>query len=100
MNFGKGRARSRKNSMNVVNSEKWRTYGKRISRKETELINDDSDDDEPKYNEMKNWVQDFFEKKCSDDRADEDVEVQLTQRQTLILSTLVPNEILLLDKYE
>ncbi|KOB77184.1 putative soluble adenylyl cyclase [Operophtera brumata] len=101
MNFNKGRSRSKRSSMKIVNSEKWRNYGKKTSRNNTQPMNDDSDDDEPKYNEIKDWVQDFFEKKCeSEDRTDQDVEVQLTQRQTLILSTLVPDEILLIDKFD
>lgn len=99
MNFSKGRSRSKRTSMNMVNSENWRNYGKRTLKKDIQPMKEDSDDDEPKYNEIKDWVQDFFEKKSSsEDRTDQDVEVQLTQRQTLILSTLVPDEILLIDK--
>lgn len=99
MNFGKTRHRSRRNSMNVVTTEKWRNYRKRTLSKK-EIIRDESDDDDPKYEEMKDWVQDFFENKNSPDenKTDQDVEVKLTQRQTLTLSTLVPDELLMIEK--
>lgn len=99
MNFRKPRARSRKNSMNVIlNTEKWRHYGKRLSMRANDLP-EDSDEDEPKYNEIKNWVEEFFDKKNeSNDKHDQDVEVQLTRKQTLVLSTLVPDELLLVEK--
>ncbi|XP_030023044.1 adenylate cyclase type 10 isoform X2 [Manduca sexta] len=102
MNFRKPRARSRRNSMNVVlNTEKWRHYGKRMSRRGTDFLEDETDDEEPKYREIKDWVQEFFDRKSEClDKADQDVEVQLTKKQTLILSTLVPDEILLMDNFD
>lgn len=99
MNFRKTRAQSRRNSMNIIlDTGKWQNYGKRISQRDFEAEEEESDD-EPKYNEIKDWVQQFFERnsECSDQN-DQDVEVKLTNQQTLILSTLVPDEILLMEK--
>ncbi|XP_037867949.1 adenylate cyclase type 10 isoform X1 [Bombyx mori] len=101
MNFRKTRAQSRRNSMNIIlDTGKWQNYGKRISQRDFEAEEEESDD-EPKYNEIKDWVQQFFERnsECSDQN-DQDVEVKLTNQQTLILSTLVPDEILLMEKFD
>lgn len=99
MNFRKSRARSRKNSMSVIvaTTEKWKKY-RRLSRPNS-YGDDDSDDDGPKYREIKDWVDEFFERKSECDDNDQDVEVKLSKKQSLILSTLVPDEILLMDKY-
>ncbi|KAM3962169.1 adenylate cyclase type 10-like [Aphomia sociella] len=100
MNFRKPRAR--KNSMNVVvNTEKWRQYGKRMSRRNASCIEEESGDEEPEYHEIKDWVEEFFERKSTcPDKSDQDVEIQLTKKQTLILSTLVPDEILLMNTFD
>lgn len=46
MNFRRPRTRSRRNSLNfMVNSEKWRSHGKRISRRDADLMEEDSEDD-------------------------------------------------------
>ncbi|XP_059051739.1 adenylate cyclase type 10-like [Achroia grisella] len=102
MNFRKPRRRSRRNSMNVVvNTEKWRQYGKRLSRSNTRFVDEDSGDEEPEYHEIKDWVEEFFDRKSvCPDKSDQDVEVQLTKKQTLVLSTLVPDEILIMDKFD
>ncbi|XP_038207347.1 adenylate cyclase type 10-like, partial [Zerene cesonia] len=102
MNFRRPRTRSRRNSLNfVLNSEKWRSYGKRISRKDQDLVEEDSDDDVPNAGELKDWVEEFFVRKsvCAD-KSDQDVEIKLNKKQTLILSTLVPDEILLMNKFD
>ncbi|XP_073959541.1 adenylate cyclase type 10-like [Choristoneura fumiferana] len=98
MNFRKTRARSRRNSVNImIDTEKWKNFGRKMSRK-TEYVEEESDDD--KSTEM-NWEQEFFRrKKLSECISDQDVEVQLTKKQTLLLSTLVPDEILLMEKFD
>ncbi|XP_026761565.2 adenylate cyclase type 10-like [Galleria mellonella] len=102
MSFRKTRGRSRRNSMNVVlNTEKWRHYGKRISYINTNCVEEDTEDEEPEYNEIKDWVEEFFDRKSvCPNKSDQDVEVQLTKKQTLILSTLVPDEIIIMDKFD
>ncbi|XP_028156359.1 adenylate cyclase type 10-like [Ostrinia furnacalis] len=102
MNFRKARPRSRRNSLNVMNNtEKWKqTSNRRFSRRDT-CFDENSDDDDPKYDEIKDWVEDFFERKSeTPEKYDQDVEVKLTRKQTLILSTLVPDEILLMDQFD
>lgn len=96
MNFRRARARSRRNSVNIMmDTEKWKNFGRKMSRR-TEHVEEESDDD--KSTEM-NWEQEFFRrKKLSECISDQDVEVQLTKKQTLLLSTLVPDEILLMEK--
>lgn len=101
MNFrNRSRTRSRKNSMNVmVSTEKWRKHSKRRISRRDKYLEDESDDDDPKYLELKDWVDEFFHKKSrSTEIYDQDIEVKLTRKQSLILSTLVPDEILLMDK--
>lgn len=99
MNFLKQRTRSRRNSTNILsNTEKWRNYSKRISRRGNDLFEKDSDEDEPKYNEVKDWVQEFFNRKSElINKGDQDVEVKLSRKQTLILATLVPDELLFMN---
>ncbi|XP_022114749.2 adenylate cyclase type 10-like isoform X1 [Pieris rapae] len=101
MNFRRPRTRSRRNSLNfIVNSEKWRNQGKRISRRDDDFLEEDSEDDIAQAGELKDWVEEFYVRKsvCVD-KSDQDVEVKLNKKQTLILSTLVPDEILLIDKF-
>ncbi|XP_045516718.1 adenylate cyclase type 10-like isoform X5 [Pieris brassicae] len=101
MNFRRPRTRSRRNSLNfIINSEKWRNRGKRISRKDDDFLEEDSEDDIAQAGELKDWVEEFYVRKsvCVD-KSDQDVEVKLNKKQTLILSTLVPDEILLIDKF-
>ncbi|RVE45653.1 hypothetical protein evm_009702 [Chilo suppressalis] len=94
--------RSRRTSINVSrNQAKWQQTRK-VSRKDY-YLNEDSDDDnaDPQYNEIKDWVDEFFERKSEIDAPDpEDTEVNLTRKQTLILSTLVPDELLLMKKFD
>ncbi|KAJ0172180.1 hypothetical protein K1T71_012153 [Dendrolimus kikuchii] len=101
MNFLKQRTRSRRNSTNVLsNTEKWRNYSKRISRRGNDLFEENSDEDEPKYNEIKDWVQEFFNRKSElISKGDQDVEVKLSRKQTLMLATLVPDELLLMNTF-
>lgn len=83
-------------------NEKWRPLGRRISRRGTDYLDDDSDNDLPTENETCiNWAEEFFGRKsvaCMTGMIDQDMDVQLTSKQTLILATLVPNELLLLPK--
>lgn len=101
MNFRKCRNRSRKTSSCMMGTtEKWKPLNtRRFSRRDTCFGEEDSDEDDPKYHEIKDWVEDFFERKSETaDKSDQDVEVKLSRKQSLILSTLVPDEILLMDK--
>lgn len=102
MNFliSRSRSRSRRNSTSMmVSTEKWRN-SRKMSRRDTDMfLEDDDDDDEPIYKEITDWVQEFFDRKSeTTDMIDQDVEVHLTKKQTLILATLVPDEVLLMDK--
>lgn len=99
MNFRRVRARSRKNSMNImVSAEKWRTYGRKMSRRDSDQFTDDQEDGLPETG-LEDWVEEFFiQKSLGSEQCDQDVEVKLTKKQTLILSTLVPDEILLMEK--
>lgn len=82
----------------MMSSERWRNYGRRRSRWDASL-EEDSDEDDPEGIEIKDWAEDFFDRKSLyQEKSDQDFEVQLTKKQTLILSTLVPDELLLMDK--
>lgn len=82
----------------MVSTEKWRNYSRRMSRRGQELFDEDVDEYEPQYKEVKNWVEELFDRKSDADKIDQDIEIQLTKKQTLILSTLVPDEVLLMEK--
>ena len=99
MNFRRSRARSRRNSLNImISTEKWRSYSNKLSLQDSNL-EEDSEDDIPKTTDLKSWLDELFlQKNESSDAADQDVEINLTKKQTLILSTLVPDEILLMKK--
>ncbi|XP_047537856.1 adenylate cyclase type 10-like [Vanessa atalanta] len=101
MNFRRSRTRSRRNSMNImISTEKWRTYGRKLSRKDKEYLEEDSVDDLPQACELKDWFEEFFmQNNAENDQSDQDVEVNLTKKQTLVLSTLVPDEILLMKNF-
>ncbi|XP_022815535.1 adenylate cyclase type 10-like [Spodoptera litura] len=101
MNFLKNKPRARRNSASVmVSTERWRNYSRRMSRRGHEMFDDDVDEYEPaQHKEVKNWVEELFERKSDADEIEQDIEIQLTKKQTLILSTLVPDEILLMDKF-
>lgn len=96
MNFGTRSRPKRPSSYLVPGNNKWRT-GRRFSRREADL--EESDEEAESDNEVKDWTQELMERqKLSSIKSDQDVEVQLTRKQTLILSTLVPDEILLMEK--
>uniref|UniRef100_A0A2H1WSR3 SFRICE_010761 n=1 Tax=Spodoptera frugiperda TaxID=7108 RepID=A0A2H1WSR3_SPOFR len=101
MNFLKNKPRARRNSASVmVSTERWRNYSRRMSRRGHEMFEDDVDEYEPARNkEVKNWIEELFERKSDADEVEQDIDIQLTKKQTLILSTLVPDEILLMDKF-
>lgn len=100
MNFLKNKPRARRNSASVmVSTERWRNYSRRMSRRGHEMFEDEVDEYEPARNkEVKNWIEELFERKSDADEVEQDIDIQLTKKQTLILSTLVPDEILLMDK--
>ena len=99
MNFLKNKQRTRRNSTSImVGTEKWRNYSRRMSRRGHDVFDEELDEYEPRYKDVKNWVEELFERKSDADKVDQDVEIQLTKKQTLILSTLVPDEVLLMDK--
>ncbi|XP_041983062.1 adenylate cyclase type 10-like isoform X2 [Aricia agestis] len=100
MNFKRrSRTRSRRNSLSVVaGPEKWQKYNKKIKN---DANHDSSDEDGLTASELKEWVDEFFVRKSMlEDNIDQDVEVKLTRKQTLVLSTLVPDEILLMEKFD
>ncbi|XP_023944744.2 adenylate cyclase type 10-like [Bicyclus anynana] len=102
MNFRRSRTRSRRNSMNImVSAEKWRNYGRKLSHRATDFLAEDSDDDTPRESKLKDWIDEFFvQKSTMSEESDQDVEVKLTNKQTLVLATLVPDEILLMDNFQ
>lgn len=103
MNFRRQRTRSRRNSLNtMINTEKWRSFPKRISHVDSDFTEEDSStgDELEKIANLKDWTEEFFTRNtASTDQIDQDVEVCLTKKQTLLLATMVPDEILLLEKY-
>ncbi|CAH0677955.1 unnamed protein product [Spodoptera exigua] len=102
MNFLKNKPRARRNSASImVSTERWRHYSRKMSRRGQELFDYDVDDYEPTQHnkENKNWVEELFERKSDAEEIEQDIEIRLTKKQTLILSTLVPDEILLMDKF-
>ncbi|CAH2095404.1 unnamed protein product [Euphydryas editha] len=101
MNFRRSRVRSRRNSMNVMAStEKWRSCGKKSLRKDNEYLEEDLEDDLPQASDLKDWFEEFFmPNNTNADQLDQDFEINLTKKQTLVLSTLVPDEILLMKNF-
>ncbi|KAJ2954748.1 hypothetical protein O0L34_g3051 [Tuta absoluta] len=98
----RNKSRARRTSMTFMQdaSGKWRNKNRRMSHMDQE--EDSEEDDETKKHEVTNWAEEFFGRPSVSDSPVEqqDVEVHLTKRQTLILSTLVPDEILLLDRFD
>ncbi|CAG4966384.1 unnamed protein product [Parnassius apollo] len=97
------RIQSRKTSLNaIINSEKWRVYSKRSTHIDSDLPEDSTtDEDEPRNNNLKSLTEEIFGRKSiSADQIDQDIEVHLSRKQTLILATMVPDEILLLEKFD
>ncbi|XP_050679372.1 adenylate cyclase type 10-like isoform X2 [Leptidea sinapis] len=99
MNFRRPRTRSRRSSLSYsASSHKWRNVSKKVSCKDDDL---NEDDEEPKAGELNDWVEEFFlHKKACTTKSEEDVEVKLSKKQTLILSTLVPDELLFMDTFD
>ncbi|KAH9639501.1 hypothetical protein HF086_003634 [Spodoptera exigua] len=60
-----------------------------MSRRGQELFDYDVDDYEPTQHnkENKNWVEELFERKSDAEEIEQDIEIRLTKKQTLILST-------------
>ncbi|XP_049884530.1 uncharacterized protein LOC126379756 [Pectinophora gossypiella] len=85
----------RGNLNNILKALLYWTRRSLLSRVDIE----DSDFEEEEANKPANFMDEFFGRR-SDSQDDQDVEVHLTSRQTLILSTLVPDEILLMEKFE
>lgn len=100
MNILKPRARSRRNSINyTAGSDKWKNSTRSLSRKENTYVDEDSDNEDIKLNLAENWSEEFFGRNSLNaTKSDQDIEVQLTKKQTLILSTLLPDEIILMEK--
>ncbi|CAB3233369.1 unnamed protein product [Arctia plantaginis] len=104
MNFlmSRTRSRSRKNSAGfMISTEKWRT-GRQLSRPSDNFVDEDvEEDEEPQYQDITDWVTEFFHRKSdTTEMLDQDVEIHLTKKQTLILSTLVPDQILQMNKFD
>lgn len=106
MNFRKSRHRStRRYSISYSGTEKWRGTISRPSRKGPSFLNDSSDDEEEETEldqpDIENsWEQELFHanEDLTDTISDQDMEVKLTRKQTIILSTLLPDEILFTQK--
>lgn len=102
MNFlmSRTRSRSRKNSTGfIINTEKWRS-SRQVSRRSENFLDEDVEEDEElQYEDITDWVAELFNRKSdTTEMIDQDVEVHLTRKQTLILSTLVPDQILQMKK--
>lgn len=102
MNFlmSRTRSRSRKNSTGfMINTEKWRS-SRQVSRRSENFVDEDVEEDEElQYEDITDWVAELFNRKSdTTEMIDQDVEVHLTRKQTLILSTLVPDQILQMKK--
>ncbi|KAI5644898.1 adenylate and guanylate cyclase catalytic domain-containing protein [Phthorimaea operculella] len=99
----RSKSRTRRTSMSFMQdaSGKWRSRNRRVSHMDQDE-EDSEDDDEDKKHVVTNWAEEFFGRRSISDSPVEqqDVEVHLTKRQTLILSTLVPDEVLLLDRFD
>lgn len=94
------RSRSRKNSTGfIINTEKWRS-SRQVSRRSENFLDEDVEEDEElQYEDITDWVAELFNRKSdTTEMIDQDVEVHLTRKQTLILSTLVPDQILQMKK--
>lgn len=94
------RSRSRKNSTGfIINTEKWRS-SRQVSRRSENFVDEDVEEDEElQYEDITDWVAELFNRKSdTTEMIDQDVEVHLTRKQTLILSTLVPDQILQMKK--
>lgn len=94
------RSRSRKNSTGfMINTEKWRS-SRQVSRRSENFVDEDVEEDEElQYEDITDWVAELFNRKSdTTEMIDQDVEVHLTRKQTLILSTLVPDQILQMKK--
>ncbi|KAG7309278.1 hypothetical protein JYU34_005218 [Plutella xylostella] len=107
MNFRKSRHRStRRYSISYSGTEKWRGTISRPSRKGPSFLNDSSDDEEEETEldqpDIENsWEQELFHasEDLTDTISDQDMEVKLTRKQTIILSTLLPDEILFTQNF-
>lgn len=85
--------KSRRLSKNIMSDlDKWRQFSRKFSG--IELI----DLDTSSSDESIDWEKEFFGHTDESDNSEEDDEIILTKKQTLILATMVPNELLLMDK--
>lgn len=99
MNFGKSRSKFRRKSTNFTGIEKWRSLIKSKSRYDNNFLDDPSDSEIVQGSDIEtNWREVFFGKKRGSVDKTEDNEVVLSKKQTLILATLVPDELILLEE--
>lgn len=85
----------------LTDVDKWRHNTKRVSVIDVSDVEEDSDETEqtPKVNHSVDWGEEFFAQKDNmSDTSDQDHEILLSNKQTLILTTMVPNELLLMDE--
>ncbi|XP_013185983.2 adenylate cyclase type 10 [Amyelois transitella] len=100
MNFRRSR-RTRRNSMSIMMSaDRWRQYGKRASRVDVSADSQSEEESDSEYHQIKDWMEECFDQNSQDSKSDQDIEAELSKKQTLILSTLVPDEILLMDNFD
>ncbi|KPJ17945.1 Adenylate cyclase type 10 [Papilio machaon] len=73
-----------------------------MSHADNDLLEEDStDEDSPKTANLSDLTHEFFGRESlSEEQIDQDVEVRLSRKQTLILATMVPDEILLLENFD
>ncbi|XP_063374574.1 adenylate cyclase type 10-like [Cydia amplana] len=99
MNFIKQRARSRRNSINIISAaDKWKNINRKKSRRDVDS-DEDEDEEDAKMSEV-DWEQEFFQERLNRLSSDQDIEVQLTKKQTLLLATLLPDEIIQTENFD
>ncbi|XP_047986326.1 adenylate cyclase type 10-like [Leguminivora glycinivorella] len=99
MNFRKQRARSRRNSINIMTvADKWKNISRKKSRRDSDS-EDDEDEEDAQLSEV-DWEQEFLQDRLNRLSSDQDSEVQLTKKQTLLLATLLPDEIIQIENFD
>lgn len=88
----------------MTEATKWRSNSKRLSLSMKDIdyhIDYDDDDtvDHLSITQSIDWEEHFSKPKdTASETSEQDQEIILTKKQTLILATMVPNELLLMEK--
>lgn len=98
--IGRNSRKSKRNSVNLMaETDKWRTYSKIFSSQITNFnINEDDDEEELSEQKSVDWEQFYNQKDNTSEISDQDQEIILSKKQTLILATMVPNELLTMNE--